>query len=145
MKVLLSLLLVCLCAGAWSSGIYRWVDDQGKVHFSDQAPQDQAAESLDLQINTFESVTYESLGKYTIERPSKKQVIMYSASWCGVCDKAKRYFERKGIPYTEYDVETSQQGKQGFRQLNGKGVPIILVGNRRMNGFTVSGFERLYQ
>ena len=145
MKRWLSLFLLCLCASVWSSEIYRWVDAQGNVHFSDQAPDDQTAESLELQINTFESVTYESLGKYNIERPSTKKVVMYSASWCGVCARAKRYFDNNNIPYIEYDVETSPQGKRGFERLNGNGVPIILVGNKRMNGFSVAGFNKIYR
>jgi hypothetical protein len=44
----------------------------------------------------------------------------------------------------EYDVETSEKGRSGYKKLNGKGVPIILVGNKRMNGFSVEGFKSLY-
>jgi glutaredoxin len=73
-----------------------------------------------------------------------KRAIMYSASWCGVCKKAKRYFEENGITYTEYDVEKSAKGEAEFKRLGAKGVPVILVGNRRMNGFSVDGFEKLF-
>lgn len=70
---------------------------------------------------------------------------MYSAAWCGVCKKAKRYFAEQGIDYEEIDVEKSSQGKAAFKKLGGKGVPIILVGDRRMNGFSEAGFEKLYR
>ena len=144
MKNVLILLCLILVTGGAVADIYRWTDSNGNVHFSDQAPDDQASETLELRINTYESVTYDSL-TFELPTPAGKKVVMYSASWCGVCAKAKRYFEKKGIPYTEYDVENSRQGKQGFAQLGGKGVPIILVGKRRMNGFSVAGFENLYR
>ena len=70
---------------------------------------------------------------------------MYPPPGVGVCTKARRYFEANNIGFTEYDVETSQTGKAGFEKLNGKGVPIILVGDKRMNGFSAAIFETLYQ
>lgn len=69
---------------------------------------------------------------------------MYSTTWCGVCKKAKRYFNQNGISYTEYDVEKSAKGKSDFKAMNGTGVPIILIGDARMYGFSPARFERLY-
>jgi Domain of unknown function (DUF4124) len=31
---------VALATSAWATGVYKWVDDQGVVHYSDQAPPD---------------------------------------------------------------------------------------------------------
>ena len=59
--------------------------------------------------------------------------------------KAKHYFKSKGIRFTEFDVEKSAKGKREFNKLGGGGVPIILVGSRRMNGFSVESFEKLYK
>jgi hypothetical protein len=33
----------------------------------------------------------------------------------------------------------------GYRELNGRGVPIIMVGKSRMNGFSPAHFDQLYQ
>jgi glutaredoxin len=68
---------------------------------------------------------------------------MLSASWCGTCKKAKQYFRRNGIPFREYDIENSSRGKRLYEQLGATGVPVILVGKQRMNGFSEAGFERL--
>ena len=70
---------------------------------------------------------------------------MYSATWCGICTRAKRYFKYKNIPYVIYDVEKSRSGKRDFKLLKGKSVPIIIVGDKCMNGFTVAKLEKLYQ
>jgi glutaredoxin len=70
---------------------------------------------------------------------------MFSASWCGVCKKARKYFRKNKIRFTEYDIEKSSRGKRLYRDLDATGVPVILVGKQRMNGFTESGFERIYR
>ncbi|MFQ5761120.1 MAG: glutaredoxin family protein [Acidiferrobacterales bacterium] len=40
----------------------------------------------------------------------------------------------KGVAFREYDVERSEAGRREYKRLNGKGVPIILVGDQRMDG-----------
>jgi hypothetical protein len=57
--------------------------------------------------------------------------------------KAKAYLAGKDIYFSEYDVETSDIGKQEYRRLGGKGVPIILVGKQRMDGFSSSRLDRM--
>lgn len=136
------LLLACVALpNILHAEIYRWVDANGKVHFSDKPSRSHSSEEVKLRINTYRAVTHDTSSTDI----GMNKVVMYSASWCGVCKKAKRYFAEKGIPYTEYDVENSREGKSAFKSLSGKSVPVILVGNRRMNGFSIDGFEKLYQ
>ncbi|MGB5833417.1 MAG: glutaredoxin family protein [Thiohalocapsa sp.] len=120
--------------------IYRWVDENGQVNFSDNRSTSHSSEAVKLRINTYESVSYD-LSTVDIG----KKVVMYSANWCGICTKARRYFEENGIEFTEYDVEESTKGKSDYQDMRANGVPVILVGKRRMNGFSVEGFRRLYQ
>ncbi len=70
-------------------------------------------------------------------------VIMYSTRWCPYCKKAREYFKRHQINYVEYDIEASATNLESFRALNGNGVPLILVGERRMQGFNPQSFEAL--
>jgi glutaredoxin len=122
--------------------IYKWFDEQGNAHFSDAPPADLKSEEVELRINTFPAVEIKPL----VQRLGQgDKVVMYSASWCGVCKKAKRYFKKNNIPYKVYDVEKSRIGKRDFKRLGGKSVPIIIVGTKRMNGFTASRFSKLYE
>jgi glutaredoxin len=106
-----------------SSGIFKWVDEKGLLHFSDEPPGDNDFVEIKLkEISTYKSVSY-STSKIDVG----KKVIMYSASWCGACKKAKNYFNRKGIRFTEYDIEKSARAKRQFAQLGAKGVPVIIV------------------
>jgi glutaredoxin len=70
-------------------------------------------------------------------------VIMYSTRWCPYCKKAREYFSLHHINYVEYDIEASATNLERFRALNGNGVPLILVGDRRMQGFSPQSFEAL--
>jgi len=76
-------------------------------------------------------------------RHLKSPVIMYSTRWCPYCKKAREYFARHQFSYVEYDIEASATNLESFRALNGNGVPLILVGNRRMEGFSPRSFEAL--
>jgi glutaredoxin len=69
---------------------------------------------------------------------------MYSTSWCGYCKKARKHFELKKIPYREYDIERSKKAALEYKKLNGRGVPVILIGKRRMNGFSANTFDKIY-
>lgn len=66
-----------------------------------------------------------------------------STSWCGYCKKARNYFRAKGITFTEYSIEKSRRAKRDYDAIGGNGVPVILAGPSRMNGFNEQGFERL--
>jgi len=134
------LLWLGLCTVA-QARIYKWVDANGATHFSDGQPHSGKVETVEIRINTYSSPE--------ITDPDatvgvSKEVVMYGASWCGVCKRAEAWFHQQGIPFKEYDVETSAIGRREFRRLGGTGVPIILVGERRMNGFDPRSFERLY-
>lgn len=121
------------------AGIYRWTDRDGNVHFSDIPSTKHSSESVEVRINSYESVKLE---QSTVD--TGKTVVMYSASWCGVCKVARRHFKQNGIKFTEYDIEKSRKGRSEFRKLKARGVPVILVGKKRLNGFSVAGFKRLY-
>ena len=77
--------------------------------------------------------------------PNDKQVTMYSTSWCGYCRKAREHFTRQGIPFQELDIEKSAQAKKEYDALNGRGVPLILIYDDQMTGFSVRTFKQLYE
>jgi len=139
LAVLVLVSLPALTAGAGE--IHRWTDPDGSVHYGDRPPAAAESEIVRLHINTYASPGTEALE--AVFR-TDGEVVMYSATWCGVCKRAKRYFEDRRIPFTEYDVETSAKGKRDYRKLGAHGVPVILVGQQRLNGFSPAMFERIY-
>jgi glutaredoxin len=70
-----------------------------------------------------------------------KKVVMYTTSHCPACKAAKQYLAQKGVAYQEIDVETSSDGRAAFQKLGGHGVPLILVGDKRMEGFSAQALD----
>lgn len=72
-----------------------------------------------------------------------RQVRLYSATWCGYCRQARAYLDSRRIPYEDIDVESSERGRRQYAQLGGAGVPIILVGRQRMDGYEQDELKRM--
>ena len=130
------LLLTTLLSLEAGADIYTWKDDRGQTHFGDRPPSGTATKTLDPQVNT--------VSRPALQARETRQVVIYSAEWCGVCRKAKSYFRDQGIAYREYDIDKSRKGRLDYQRMHGTGVPIILVGGQRLDGFTPARFEALY-
>lgn len=63
------------------------------------------------------------------------QVVLFSAEWCGYCDRLRAELERTGTPFAEFDIEKSGTGHRAWSQLGGRGVPLTLVGDEVVSGF----------
>lgn len=157
---LLGVAVFLTATGALSGEIYKWIDEDGRIHYSDTAPTDKSAKNIEplepeSKINTVKSVDVtaseflQSAARARQEREKQKaaknrHVVMYSTTWCGVCKSARKYFQANDIPFSEYDVETTERGRTDFARLQGRGVPIILIGDKRMDGFSPARFRKMY-
>lgn len=121
--------------------LYKWTDDKGVIHYSDKAPGKGTAKSVEVKINSYSGPATVSTTGAPVASATKAQVKMLATSWCGYCARARAYLNSRGIPFEELDVEKSAQGKQEYRALKGRGVPIILVGDQRMNGYDQARLE----
>ena len=142
-----TLLLGLLIINPGQAQLYKWIDDQGKVHYGDSPPENAKLKRIRGNISSFTSVEIEPFEldeKLLTTRASAKTVVMYSTSWCGYCRQAAMHFKKNKIPFREYDVEKSARGKSDYKKLKGRGVPIILIGKRRMNGFNAETFDSIY-
>jgi len=136
--LIISILLFSISA---SAEILKWTDSEGKIHFGDRPPAGAETSVVEVRINTYESPNIEAMQE--ILNP-KDKVVIYSAAWCGVCKKAKKYFKANNIQYKDYDIDKSSKGKRDYKKLGAKGVPVILVGDKRLNGFSAGSFESIY-
>jgi glutaredoxin len=72
-------------------------------------------------------------------------VVMYATRWCPYCHRAREYFQRHSVEYVEHDIEASPEILAAFHALGGRGVPLILVGDKRMEGFSPRAFDALLE
>ena len=67
---------------------------------------------------------------------SSTDVVMYTTSWCPYCTRAKQLFARKGVQYTEIDVDAVEGARAEMQRRSGRtSVPQIFVGARHLGGF----------
>lgn len=78
------------------------------------------------------------------EDAALRKVVMYATDWCPYCARARAHFRKHGIDYVEFDIEKSASARAQHQRLGGRGVPLILVGERRMNGFSEARFDAVY-
>jgi glutaredoxin-like YruB-family protein len=70
-------------------------------------------------------------------------VELYVTEWCPYCRKAQEYLKSKNIPFKAYDIEADSAAHTRYTALGGRGVPLIIVGQNRMSGFSVDKLEHL--
>ncbi len=63
------------------------------------------------------------------------KVVMYSTDWCGYCRKAKAFFRERGVAYVDFDIEKDEQARREFERLEGRGVPLIVIGGEVIRGY----------
>jgi glutaredoxin 3 len=62
-------------------------------------------------------------------------VVMYATGWCPFCDRARALLERKGVHYTEIDLESEPQRRAEMIERSGRrSVPQIFIDGRPIGG-----------
>ncbi|GFO67360.1 hypothetical protein GMLC_09390 [Geomonas limicola] len=63
------------------------------------------------------------------------RVVVYTRTGCPYCAQARKYLTAHQVPFVEYDIFKTEKGKRDFQTLKGVGVPIFIVGDKRMDGY----------
>ena len=70
------------------------------------------------------------------------RITLYSSRRCPHCRQAKQYLQQKGLRFQEFDVETNARANKAFRRLGARGVPVIIIGEQRFDGFDRKRLDR---
>ena len=64
------------------------------------------------------------------------EIIIYTGRLCPYCTMAKRLIERKGVSYTEIDVDSEPGLRQDLMEkTKRRTIPQIYIGDRHIGGF----------
>ncbi|MGH8729255.1 MAG: DUF4124 domain-containing protein [Burkholderiales bacterium] len=115
---------------------YKWVDERGQVHYSDQPPPPSVknVEKKKAAGNTIDT----SELPYALRQAVKKHPVTLYATACGEpCDKARELLKTRGVPYNEKDPQRPEQSEELKKVSGGMEVPVLQVGQSKV----LKGFE----
>lgn len=114
---------------------YRWVDSEGKVHYSDTLPPP-AARDIKKQALPAKPAATQQL-PYELQRAAKNFPVTLYVTDCGEgCDRARQLMAARGIPHTELDPSEPDSHEQLKKVAGGAAVvPVLQVGRQVLKGF----------
>jgi glutaredoxin len=129
----LSACLAILSLPVQAADMYRWVDSRGIVHYSDMPSPD--SEKLDPRKFSGEVAPDEDLPYGTRIARQNFPVTLYVGAGCGdTCEKARNLLNKRGIPYAEKTISTTDD-IDAFKKLTGSDiVPTLAVGRSYLKG-----------
>jgi glutaredoxin len=134
---MLAALAVALAVpAAAQTTVYRWVDKDGKVSFSDTPPPPDAKGAS--QKNMGGGLPEVSNLPYLTQVAMKKNpVTLYAAFDCGdPCARGRDLLSKRGIPFTEKDIGRSAADTEELRKLTGStDLPTLMIGAARIKGY----------
>ena len=122
-----------IAAGAAAQGqvVYRYVDSDGRVVYSDHQPPASArqVEAKRLSPNLVET---DQISLAAQRAQDRFPVTLYTFACGDVCDRAEALLNRRGVPYTTVNVQEAQ-GAEKLQNLTGElQVPVLQVGEKML-------------
>lgn len=121
---------------------YRWVDKDGRVHYTDTPPPPAAAREVE-QRRLQSSVVETSQMPYGLQQTAKTHpVTLYTFSGCKeACANARKLLEKRGVPYKEVSVDEPGKRDELKRVSGGTNVPVLVVGKNVKQGYEESMYN----
>lgn len=135
-SVVIAASLLIIINGVHAAEVYRWVDNNGKVHYSDTPPPTNAKNAEVKKVGG-NAIDVDKLPYATRDAMKKSPVTLY-ANNCGTpCDQAKQLLTKRGIPFSLKNPESSTADADALTKLIGSlEVPVMVVGsNSPLKGF----------
>jgi glutaredoxin len=121
---------------AAQTNVYRWVDKDGTVHFSDTPPPEDAKSASQKRLGGG-YVDDLQLPYATQVAARRNPVTLYTGTDCGdPCAKGRELLSQRGIPFSEKDAQKNQADQEALKKLIGSlEVPVLVVGENKTKGY----------
>ena len=148
MRTLLPLCLVLIALTA-SAQAYRWVDKDGRVHYSDTPPPPGEAGKVEQKRLSPSVVEGGGALPYETRRAAENfPVVLYTAPDCAEsCKLGRDFLRRTGVPFTEKSLQ-SEEDLADFRKAHNVreiSLPMLAVGPKTLKGFEEGGWSGLLE
>lgn len=116
--------------------VHRIVGPDGKVTFSDRAPEDKKAQSTVLSTASGGAASNPALPSELRQIASRFPVTLYTGESCSPCQQARQLLVQRGVPFTERSVNTNDD-LDALRRLSGESaLPFGTIGRQQLKGFS---------
>jgi len=121
--------IVATGAAAQNQQVYRYVDKDGRIVYSDRGPPSDAKDiqSKRLRGNVIEDNVIPIAAQQAQER---FPVTLYSFACGEVCTQAEALLNRRGVPFATVNVETTEGAEQLNKMTGELRAPVLQVGDR---------------
>ena len=130
MKLAVFFCIFCMFAvySAQSAPLYRWVDADGKVHYTEQPPPP-SAPGRSRKNHWHASRRMTILLPYASRLAAKNFPVTLYNSGCGeACTKAREHLTKRGVPFNEKDAGTPDVQAELKKLIGALEVPVLAVG-----------------
>ena len=137
-------LLAMLATGAFDANaqqIYKITTPDGRVTFSDQAPNDPATKAAPAKVVPMTADGGSAVAALPFElrqAASRYPVTLYTSPGCQTCAQARQYLVGRGIPFSEKTVASKEDGEALMRLAGTQAVPLLTIGSQQLKGWSDS-------
>lgn len=144
------------------SAFYQWVDERGSVNFAaslDEVPAAwrERAGRVEIDDAAF-TVTKTASSGVALKRrapptptptpevaPNRNHdVVVYTAPWCGWCQKTMAFLDERGVDYDNKDIESDPEYESELRaKTGGIAIPLVEIDGEQIRGFSANRMAEL--
>lgn len=136
----LILLSVLVFTSPAQANIYKWIDAEGKAHFSGSKPANPAAAE---SRNELEAKPLQPASTVNNDQTAAPQVELYVTSWCPYCKKAIAFLRKHHIPFKAHDIERDANAAARKKAIDPgySGIPLAVINGVTLRGFSESAYQ----
>jgi glutaredoxin len=120
---------------------YKIVGPDGKVTYTDKPPAGQARADTGAVPAAGNAASPGALPYETRQAMSRFPVTLFAGRTCAPCDDARAWLKTRGVPFTEYSIDTDGDVRALQARFGETTVPVITVGGQRLRGFSPTELE----
>jgi len=133
--IVAAILASAIACGTATAQAYRWVDNQGRVHYTQTPPPPGAKDVRRKNLQQSGAAASAELPYATRMAAQNFPVKLYTQEKCPPCDDARAALVKRAVPFSEVNV-LGQKDLDEVKTISGKAdLPLLVVGSLIQSGF----------
>lgn len=134
------LLLSLLISANAHAQLYKWVDANGKISYSDTPPPSSVKKVEEQTVSTTGPST-SGLPFELAEAVKASPVTLYAMPKCNSCDSGRSLLNARGIPFAEKTVSSNEDIARLHQAGGDKQLPFLTIGRSKQSGFQADAWN----